>query len=194
MFKAYLKSLLVLVSFFTIFSCSSVPTHINIAPELNLKTGTYTFTDSPTWAIDSKDLRIARHLIEIVDGDNVAKIINEQQSLRLLVENNLTQAWVSNKLKVAADSEHNIEVQLIKSLATVTEGTASYEVKSQMIIKIQLAHQGKRFEKQFRSNNQWEAAFSTSISRITEELNTQLSQLLNQVIQDQELNDKLQQF
>ena len=194
MLNTYSKLVAMLTLLFTLASCASLPTDININPELDLEKNAYTFKQSDTWQIASQDLRVARHLIEIIDGDNVAQLINEQQSLRLLVEKSLTQAWINNKLKVNKSSEHQVNIKLIKALATVTESTLSYDVDSQMVIKIELNYQGKNFVKLFRSNKQWDAAFSTSAAGITEQLNVQISQLLNQIIQDPELNSKLQQF
>jgi uncharacterized lipoprotein len=194
MFNTYLKKTLIISTLFTLMSCASVPTDINIAQELNLKVGTYTFTNPTEWQISSQDLRIARHLVQIVDGNKAAKLINEHQSLRLLIENNLSQAWMSNDLKINNISDYTIDIKLLKALATVTEAAVSYEVRSEMMIKVQLEHQGKKFVKLFSSNSQWEAPFSASIPRMTSELNTQLVELLNQIVQDQELNTKLQQF
>ena len=194
MFKKCLKRTLIIPVLLTLVSCSSIPTDIYINPELNLEVGKYTFSNEKSWEVNSQDLRIAHHLVEIENGEKAAQLINEQQSLRLLLQRNLSQAWLSNSLKVDKESDYKINIQLIKALATVDESALSYEVNSQIIIKIKLTHQGKKFVKLFRSNAEWDAPFSTSVSRITRELNTQLSQLLNQVVQDQELNDKLQQF
>ena len=88
MLKSYLKKTLLISSLLTLISCATVPTNINIIPDLDLKVDTYTFTNENTWQIDSQDLRIERHLVQIVDGDKVAQLINEHQSLRLLIEKN----------------------------------------------------------------------------------------------------------
>lgn len=194
MSKIYLKLMPSIASLFLLMSCATTPTYININPTLSLASDTYAFHNQQAWEVKSQDLRIARHLIEIVNGDNVAELINEQQSLRLIIEKNLTQAWLENGLNVDKISEQKLDIQLMKSLATVTEATLSYNVKSQMIVKIQLKSKDKTFVRLFRSNHQWEAPFSISTSSINDELNIQLSQLLNQIIQDQALNAKLQQF
>ncbi|TEW54371.1 hypothetical protein E2R68_08850 [Psychromonas sp. RZ22] len=194
MFATYFKPSLIIATLLILMGCSTIPADLNINSKQPLETGTYQFSNPHAWQINSQDYRIARHLIEIVDGDNVAQLINERQSLRVLVENNLKQAWITNKLKTANVSDYKVDIRLIKALTTVTEGAVSYNASTQMIIKVQLTYQDKSFVKLFRSNNQWEAPFSTNVSRIREELNKQLSQLLNQIIKDQELNDKLQKF
>jgi len=194
MLKHLLKKTLTLSSFIVLVSCASVPTDINIIPDLALKEGTIAFSNAAPWQIQSRDLRIERHLVQIVDGEKVAQLINEHQSVRLLIEKNLSQAWLNNGLKIADSSDYHVDIMLNKALATVTESAVSYEVKSQLVLKLQLSHQGKKFVKLFRSNSQWEGPFNASISRITKELSVQLSDLLNQIVQDEELNKKLQQF
>lgn len=194
MFKNHLKKTVIITALFTLIGCSSVPTDININPELNLALGQHSFNSELTWQVNSQDLRVARHLVQIGDDDEAAQLINEQQSLRLLLQKNLTNAWLGNKLKITPQSDYKIDIKLMKALATATEAVLTYEVKSQLIIKIQLTHQGKKFVKLFRSNNQWKAPFSTDVTRITEELNTQLSELLSQIVQDEEMNARLQQF
>ena len=163
-------------------------------PALSIEKGAYTYSNQQPWKISSQDERVARHVIEVVDGDNVAQLVNEQQSLRLLVQDSLTQAWVDNQLKVDQNSDYKLDIKLVKVLATVTEASVSYDVSSQMMIKVALTHNGKAFIKLFRSNKQWNSAFSTNISNITERLNKQLSFLLIQIVEDQELNSQMQKF
>ena len=194
MIKRYLKKTLLISSLLTLISCATVPTDINIIPDLDLKVGTYSFNNDNVWQIGSQDLRVERHLVQIVDGDKVAQLINEHQSVRLLIEKNLSEAWANNKLNIVNQSDYKIDIKLIKALATVEEAAVSYEVKSEMVIKIQVTHQGNIYVKLFKSNSQWEGPFTASISRITKELSVQLSELLNQIVQDQELNDKIEQF
>lgn len=194
MFKMCYKWLLVSISLFALWGCSSTPTYTNITPQLNLEKNGQTFTNLQPWKIDSKDLRIARHVIEITDGDGVAKLINEQQSLRLLVEKSLTQAWIDHDLKIDSNSDYQVEIKLVKALAKVTESTFSYDASSQIVIDVALSHQGKQFHKIFRSTKQWDGAFNNQIGGITDQMNKQLSLILKQIIEDQELNSQLQAF
>ena len=194
MFNVCFKSLLMMVTSLALISCSSTPAYTNLMPAFSIEKGAYTYSNSQPWKISSQDERVARHVIEVVDGDNVAQLVNEQQSLRLLVQDNLTQAWVDNQLKVDQNSDYKIDIKLVKALATVTEATVSYDVSSQMMIKVALTHNGKAFIKLFRSNKQWNSAFSTNVANITERLNKQLSLLLVQIVEDQELNTQMQNF
>ncbi|WP_409439722.1 YajG family lipoprotein [Psychromonas sp. GE-S-Ul-11] len=194
MFKMCCKWLLLNISLFTLLGCASTPTYTNITPQVNLEQNRQAFTNLQPWKIDSQDLRIARHVIEITDGDGVAKLINEQQSLRLLVEKSLTKAWLENGLKTDANSDYQVDIKLVKAIAKVTESTFSYDASSQMVVDVALTHRGKHFHKIFRSNKQWDGVFSNQIDGITDQLNKQLSLLLKQIIEDQELNSQLQQF
>lgn len=186
--------LLLSVSLFTLLGCAATPTYTNITPQLNLESNTVILSNQQPWNIDSQDLRVARHIIEVSNGDGVAKLINEQQSLRSLVEKSLTEAWVDNGLRTDNNSDYQINIKLVKALAKITESTLSYDAASQMVIDVVLTHQGKYFHKIFRSNKQWDGAFTNQIDGITEQLIKQLSLLLKQIIEDQELNGQLQQF
>ncbi|WP_413692840.1 YajG family lipoprotein [Psychromonas sp. KJ10-2] len=194
MLKTSFKGLLLSASILTLLGCTATPSYTNITPQLQLESNRQVFTNQQPWKIDSQDLRIARYVIEISSGDGVATLINEQQSLRLLVEKSLTQAWTDNNLKLDNNSDYQVDIKLVKALAKVTESTLSYDASSQMIVDVALSHQGKHFHKIFRSTKQWDGAFANQVNNITEQLNKQLSLLLKQIVEDQELNSQLQQF
>lgn len=189
-----MKTLILLISVLSLAGCAQTPSSIPLNPQLSLTLPKENYHNLQPWQIQSQDLRVAKHLIEIVDGDKVAKLINEQDSLRLLIENNLRKSWTEKQLKTASKSDFKVNIQLVKALSTVTESTLSYDVNSDMMIKVQLQHQGKTFVKLFQSTETWNAAFSTSVSRINTKIENQLSQLLSDIVQDNELNGKLNQF
>lgn len=194
MLKIYYKSLIALFGLLTLVGCAATPTHISLTPALDLSKQSYHFTNQQAWQVMSKDSRVAHYLIEIVNDGNIAKLVDEQTSARLVVESNLTKGWINNKLNVNPSSDSKIEIDLIKALATVTQSSVSNDVSSQMMIQVTLKHRGDTFVKMFRSNRQWNAAFAASVAGIREELSTQLSVLLTQILEDEQLNKKLQQW
>ncbi|MEL0629483.1 YajG family lipoprotein [Psychromonas aquatilis] len=191
MFTLYAKLTAVLICLFGLIGCATAPTSTQIQPTITTDNSTITFSNRP-WSISSQDERIERHLIEIENGDDMAQLINEKQSLRLAIEKSLTTAWLNNKLNIEQMSNDRLEIKLVKSLATVTESTFGYEVSSEMQIKIKLSHQGNSFTKLFTESKQWDKGFSVNIEDITEHLDSQLSSLLTRIVEDQELNNELQ--
>jgi uncharacterized lipoprotein YajG len=192
MLKSYCKSFIILAGFVGLFGCSS-STHINLTPEVYLDAPTYNFTSRSPWQVTSEDLRKENNLIEVIRDGKVKQLVKEQVSLRLMVEDKLTQAWQNNKLNINPSADSKINIQLIKSVARVTESSVSYDVSSEMMIQVVVQNQGETFVKMFRSGKQWNAAFTTSVSSVRDQLSAQLTILLAQIINDPQLNQKLQE-
>jgi len=148
------------------------------------------------WLLDSQDLRTARYLIAISSGDDVATLINESSSTRVLVEETLQAHWKKQGHLFTSDvyNEYKIDIQLIKLLAKVEQATFSHQSEMNVVIKVQLDSDKATFSKTFRSHYEEKAPFSADVDELSQQLSTQLSQLLDQIVQDPELNAKLLQL
>ena len=174
-------------------SCST-PISIQLQPELPANQTALPLTNKTAWKIDSQDQRIAQYLIEVTKDEGAATLINGSQNSRLLIENILQQQWSKLGLKFNDNSADKINIQLIKLLAKVEQNTLTHNIDSKMIIKVELSTKSKIFSKTFTSRFTKEGPFNVDIKKTAEQLNIQLSQLLNEIIQDPQLNAKLQQL
>ena len=165
-----------------------------LEPELVNAEKQLSFDSDLKWSLSSQDQRIAHYLIEISTGDDVAILINEQKSSRLVIQQALNEAWLALDLSFTEESIYKIDVQLIKLLAEVEQSSFSHQVNSNIVIRIQLSSDQQKFNKTFKSHFYSKKQFTANNANISEQLNTQLSQLLNEIVQDPELNSKLQQF
>ncbi len=118
----------------------------------------------------------------------------ESQSSRRLIEKKLSNKWKENGLLITENSSKKATVKLVKLLTQVQPGSVSYDAKTTMIVIVELNNGVTVFTKTFRSRAYQEAAFSANAKKLTTQLNTQLSQLLNEIVQDSELNAKLLQL
>lgn len=177
-------------------ACSTTPTSLQLTPQLTDNTSTTAVKKDNSWLLASQDLRTARYLIAISSGDEVATLVNESVSTRATIEKTLQAHWVKQGLTFTADTNNSyqIDIQLLKLLAEVEQATLSHETDINVVIKVQLSNGKTTFGKTFRSHFQQEAPFNAKVGTLTKQLNTQLSQLLDQVVQDTELNDKLLQL
>lgn len=189
--KAYRAVLI--VSAVLLMACSTSPSSVELQPELSLKDGDL-LQDSLIWRVGSQDKRIAQYLIEITKGDNAARLINESRNSRVIIENVLRQQWIKQGLTIQADGANIIDIQLIKLLAKVEQNSLSYKIDSNIIIIVKLHAGNKKFSKTFNSRFGKEGVFTADVEKVTEQLNDQLSQLLNEIVQDSELNAKLQKI
>lgn len=191
-----LKLIPLLLSSLFLFACTSTPTSLALAPQLDENITINESTSKSIWLLNSKDFRSARYLIAISSGDDVATLINESTSSRLAIAQTLQTHWVKQGHRFNKKEQNNnqIEIQVIKLLAEVEQGSVSHETDINVVLKVQLSTSEKTFSKTFRSHYEEKSPFSADIEELTMQLNTQLSQLLDQVVQDPELNAKLLQL
>lgn len=192
--KKISKNLLLLSSLLLTAACSHSPSSVTLQPELLVKETDKSLQSNLTWNMNSQDQRIAHYLIEISSGDDAATLVNESQSSRLLIEKVLRRQWQEQGLRFTSDSSYKIDLQIIKLLAQVKQNNFSFDLNSNIIIKVKLSSENKTFSKTFTAHLTEEAPFSANVEKITEKLNTQLSQLLTEIVQDPELTAKLQQL
>lgn len=192
--KQATKNVFLLISLLFITSCSHSPTTIMLQPELAINEKSTSLQSHLTWNMRSQDQRIAHYLIEISSGDDVATLINESQSSRMLIENSLRKQWLEQGLSFTSDSQYKIDLTIVKLLAQVKQHSLSFDLNSNIIIKVKLSSNSKTFTKTFTAHLSEEAPFNASVSKVAEQLNAQLSQLLTEIVQDPELTDKLQQL
>lgn len=175
-----------------IFSCANIPTSIDLQPSINSQLNTPALKSKNTWHISSQDFRVALYLIEISTGDDVATLVNESKSSRKLIEGKLQGYWTANGLMMGSSksSNANVKIELQKMLSKTEQVTFSHKTTANIRIKITLSNDLTSFSKTFKSRNYNEGAFSASILTINRNLNKQLSDLLEQIVQDDELNAK----
>jgi len=194
---AWLKTIrfftLVAATFF-LFSCSNVPSTMQVQPEISTEKKIPAINSDINWSLSSQDRRIAHYLIEISAGDDVATLVNESDSSRLIIQRTLNEQWLSQGLNLIPDSDYKIDVQLIKLLAKVKQSTYKHKIDSEVVIKIQLKSNTKTLSKTFNSRAGSEAPLNADGEKISAQLNKQLSQLLTEIVKDQELNAMLEKF
>jgi uncharacterized lipoprotein len=184
---------LVSASFF-LFSCSNMPNTMQVQPEITTEKKIPKINGDINWSLSSQDRRIAHYLIEISTGDDVATLVNESNSSRLIIQQHLNEQWLAQGLNISPNNAHKIDVQLIKLLAKVKQSTYKHKINSEVVIKIQLKSNNKTFSKTFNSRTVSEAPLNADGVKISAQLNKQLSLLLTEIVIDPELNSKLEKF
>lgn len=194
LFLKIFRQTILLIVIFALFACSTSPLSIQLQPNLPESQSKTTLTNKSIWQIGSQDYRIAQYLVAVIEGDGVATLVNDSQSSRLTIEHALQQQWQNNGLTLSKQSDHKINIQLIELLATITQGPLSYSIDSNIILRVNLSTTSKGFSKTYKSHSTKERSFSADIKTTSEQLNIQLSKLLNEVVNDPQLNTKLQQL
>lgn len=189
-----MNRIILVISSILLIACSTTPLSIKLQPTLPQIQADASPISQRIWQISSQDYRIAQYLIAITKGDDAAILVGDSQNTRLTVEKTLQQHWLNNGLEFTLQSSNVINIQIIELLAKIKQNSLSYDIDSNVVIKVNLATQGNSFSKVFKSHATKEAPFTASIEKTGQQLNTQLSELLNEIAKDPELNTKFQQL
>ncbi|WP_435235082.1 YajG family lipoprotein [Psychromonas sp. PT13] len=181
---------LLLTSSFLLVACSTSPLSITLQPTLSEIPANSVSTSKLNWQITSQDFRTAQYLIIVSEGDGVATLINDAQNSRLVIQQSLQQKWAETGLRLNPQSENKITIQLIELLSKVKQTSFSHTVNSTITINVRVESGTTVFNKIFASNTEQEAPLSVNIKKTGNKLNTQLSLLLDEIINDPELNAK----
>jgi len=189
-----IRTCMLITSTVLLISCASPITSIQLQPTLLSPDQGIQLSNEKAWDVMSQDYRIEQYLIEVINGRNAATLINESKSSRLLIEKTLKKQWQKEGLNFALNSTNQMTIKIVKLLASVKQTTVNYATDSNIIINVQLKTPEKQFNKVFKSHFTKEGPFGVDIDDTGKQLNTQLSELLEQIINDPELNNKLQQL
>lgn len=191
-----LKFILLLLSALFLSACANTPNSLKLTPQIDKNISINKVESKNSWSLQSVDLRNARYLIAISSGDDVATLFHESISSSLTIGKILHSHWLKQGVNFTdkKPNSQQIEIQVIKLLAEVEQSSFSHESDINLLIKIRLNTEQTTFTKTFRSHFEQKSPFSADVEALETQLNTQLSQLLNQIVQDPELNAKLAQL
>ncbi len=185
---------LLIIAPLLLVACTSSPISMQLQPELTVTQTSEPLISKSSWAINSQDHRIEKYLIEVSKGEKAATLINESQSSRLIIETALQQQWHKKGLRFNAESSNKINIELIKLLAKVEQKTLTHNIATKIVIKVELSSRAQTFSKIFTLQSTKKGVFTANTQKLGEQLNTQLAQVLNEIIKDPQLHVKLQQL
>ncbi|MDX2320584.1 MAG: YajG family lipoprotein [Moritella sp.] len=183
-----LKKLLLSASLLLLTACASAPQQVNITAEPAQLTTQYSDTQV---SLTSKDIRDANYLIAIHKVGEPAQLLNNEGSLVNLTTAKLQQGWEQQGLvfKPQADIAINLELQTAR--IDVQQDSFEHQADSALVLIISIENKGQTLTKQYRSASTLTGAFSPSMSDLEAKFSQQLSSLLDDIFNDQQIRDYL---
>jgi len=181
-----MKNFLILFSILTICTaCSSTPpTHfiINTAPVVA--------ANSPfvqTINIDVTDKRTRQAILQ-QDSNGKKNYLSAQLPTVSFIKAGLTASFQqSNSLGINVVDNPQISVNIEKMAIKLEQSTLSYETKSLVILAVTINHGTKTLNKTFKRQGTSHGPLTADIAVLEQEFNQLLSQLFNDVTQDQQV-------
>ena len=182
---------LILVLFLS--SCAKTPSHLILAPELNLPT--VSNYQNKQAQLNVTDLGIARHIIQVLHKGEAADLMTSQQILSESIKQVLKKEFERQglSLKQTANNEtvdNEIEVFIDEALIVVNQETMSYQAKSNISLRIKVINTEQTLTKTFNSVNNRNGSLIADIAVLEYDFNQQLTNTLINIL----TNDEVIQF
>jgi len=183
-----LKKLLLNISLLLLTACASAPQQVNITAEPAPLTTQYPGT---LVSLTSKDIRDANYLIAIHKVGEPAQLLNNQNSLVNLITAKLQRGWEQQGLVFSPQADIAINLELQTARIDVQQDSFEHQAESSLMLIVSIDNEGQTLTKQFRSASTLTGAFSPSMNDLETKFSQQLSSLLNDVFNDQQISDYL---
>jgi len=183
-----LKKLLLSTGLLLLTACASAPQQVNITAEPAALTMQYSDTQV---SLTSKDIRDANYLIAIHKVGEPAQLLNNQSSLVNLTATKLQQGWEQQGLTFAPQADIAISLELQTARIDVQQDSFEHQAESTLMLIISIENNGQTLTKQYRSASTLTGAFSPSMTDLETKFSQQLSALLNDVFNDEQISHYL---
>ncbi|MFT5879262.1 MAG: putative lipoprotein [Moritella sp.] len=183
-----LKQILLATGLLLLTACASDPEQVNISTAPVKLVPKYSNT---TVSLTSRDIRDANYLIAIHKIGDPAKLINNQSSLAKLAEMSLQQGWQQQGLVFDPQAEVAINLEVRVARIDVQQDAFEYMAESDLVLILSVENEGQTLTKQFSRASTLTGAFNPSIPELEAKFSQQLSLLLTDIFEDQQVNEYL---
>ena len=178
--KNRIKGIFTSILLVTLTACSSAPTHLIVAPELN-SIAKHHYTDKQV-QLNVVDMRTSNHIVQIDKEGKAATILSSQQRLEEVISNTLTKAWKVQGLAFNYLSQEQINITIKKAVIRVKQATVSYETESEIILQVEVINNKQTLTNTFKINGNSDGPLLADIAVLERDFNQQLSRLLKNIL------------
>ncbi len=183
-----IKPLILVVLSLVLSACSSAPSSVILAPQVNNPTSSVYMNKQASLVVS--DLRTQNHLIQILKTGKAAELLSPANDITATVNQSLSQQWTSQGLNIGSDSAINITVFIDAALVSVQQETVKYTAQSEIRLRVQIQKDDKTLTNHFKSKGQSNGPLSADIAVLERDFN----QLFGRVIEEVMANQEIQNF
>ena len=183
------KSIALALFVVSIAGCSAAPTHLIVAPEVNLAPSNQLANKEAH--VDVVDMRTSTHMIQILEKDEAAIILSAEQRLENTIQDLLARHWLQQGLTLTSPAKNNITVTIEKAVISVEQESASYTTQSEIIIKVTIDNDKQTLTSSFKKRAYSDGALNADVAVLEKEFNQHLSALLKQILISKDIKNFL---
>jgi uncharacterized lipoprotein len=185
------KNLLLITSLImtvVLAGCASAPSHLIIAPEI-MSTSVSQHANQQA-SLNLVDMRTAIHIVQILREGEAATLFSAQERLEDIIKSSLSKHWQQQGLSIKATAVNSINIAIEKAVISVTQETLSYEVQTEIVLKVKINNGIQTLTSTFNNRGNSEGPFKADIAVLERNFNQRLANLLEQIL----ANDKINNF
>jgi uncharacterized lipoprotein len=166
-------------------ACSTTPNHVIIAPAIgNNFTRIYPATQL---GIKVTDLRANRHIVQILQNEGAAQLINSATAINEMVKNSFTQIFSQQGLSINQNSGQQINIFIDAAVINVKQELLKYQANNQLVLRIEINTVNNNISKTFRIQGKSNGPLSADLAVLERDFNQQLAKLIQQIVTDAEI-------
>lgn len=168
--------------------CATSTNTLNISPKISLPTQDPTL-QGITISINGADQR-QDHALAKVNRDGQLVSLTPSRDLRFLLQESLEKQMIARGYMIGADGAVDLQIVVNNLFADVQEGNLRYNITTKADISIiATAKNGNKQVKNYRSTYNVQGAFTASNTKITNAVNSTLSDVINDMAQDTSISN-----
>jgi uncharacterized lipoprotein len=175
-----------LIFTFLLGGCASAPSHLIVAPEIIAPSVSQPVAQQAT--VNVIDMRTANHIVQILREGEAATLLSSQERLEDIIKNSLSKHWKQQGLTIQNNATNSINIAIEKSVISVEQETLSYQVQTEIVLKVSVNNGIQTLTSTFRNRGNSEGPFKADIAVLERNFNQRLANLLQQILANEKIN------
>lgn len=179
------RILLLCACLFVFAGCAKQPVIANLNPRISEQpSGIY--ADPQTVAVIGKDLRKTADVVVYLSDQPPTGLAN-MSAPQDVIADRLTEGLRSQGLRVDPSSSVRLKFDINELLVRVSRPKMLYNAEGKTFITLTVENRGTVFTKTYKREASKESARRPDLPKLEEMLNSQLAEIVNMILQDQEV-------
>lgn len=183
--KSPVKHLFPLFLLLMVSSCANRSNNLIIAPQI-IDQFTPIYSHS-TINLSVVDLRNNKNIMQILQSDKAAKLINSTISIQQILTTKFTSIFGQQGLNIIDNSATKMGIFIDTALISVQQSLLKYQVKDKIQLRISITNQHATLNKTFHMHGKSNGPLTADSAVLERDFNQQLGQLIQQIVTDKEI-------
>lgn len=170
---------------FTLASCTNMPTHLIVAPQVNLPHSNQ--FSGKTAQLNVIDMRTSPHIIQILEDGEAAIILSSEQRIESIIQEVLSSQWQRQGLQVSEQANNQMTFTIEKAIISVDQQNVNYTTQTEILIKATIDNGKQTLTSNFKTRAHNEGPLHADVAALEHEFNQHLSILLQQVLSSKDI-------